>query len=113
MTPSASSSTVATCAAQIGASSFERGRRVASSAPVSASNSVCTNRFWNAGWATSAACGASASSWYDVSSISRAREPRLVSDTRRISASSSAETTIVKPVVIDPSRRENAAWSSL
>ena len=39
-------------------------------------------------------------------------EPRLVSDTRRISASCSADTTIVRPVAIDPSRRENSAWSS-
>ena len=52
-------------------SSVERGRRVASRASVSASNSVWTNRFWNAGWATSAACGASTSSRYDVSSSSR------------------------------------------
>ena len=38
----------------------------------SATNSVCTNRFWKAGWATSAACGARTISAYDVSSISRA-----------------------------------------
>ena len=56
----AASSTAATWAAQIGGSSRDRGRRVASSAPMSGANSVCTNRFWNAGWATSAACGARA-----------------------------------------------------
>ena len=39
-------------------------------------------------------------------------KPRLVSDTRRISASSSADTTTVKPDTIDPSRRVNSAWSS-
>ena len=50
----------------------ERGRRVASSAPISGTNSVWTNRFWKAGCATSAACGASTISAYEVSSISRA-----------------------------------------
>ena len=76
---------------------------------MSGTNSVCTNRFWKAGWATSAACGARTISAYDVSSISRPCEPRLVSDTRRISASCSADTTMVRPVTIEPSRRENSA----
>ena len=75
-------------------------------------NSVWTNRFWKAGCATSAACVASASSEYDVSSISRAREPRLVRETRRISASCSADTTIVSVVAIEPSRLESSARSS-
>ena len=39
---------------------------------MSGTNSVWTNRFWKAGWATSAACGARTISAYDVSSISRA-----------------------------------------
>ena len=49
MTPPVSSSTAATCAAQTGGSSLDRGRRVARSAPISGANSVCTNRFWKAG----------------------------------------------------------------
>ena len=111
--PAGCPSTAATCAAQIGFSSPDRGRRVASSAPMPGSNSVCTNRFWNAGCATSAACGASTISAYDVSSISRAlRSEVRQRDTRRISASCSAETTMVRPVAIEPSRRENSAWSS-
>ena len=111
-TPAASPSTAATCAAQIGVSSEDLGRRVARSAPISGTNSVCTNRFWKAGWAMSAACGARASSAYEVSSTWRSCVPRFVSVTRRISASCSADTTIVRPVVIEPSRREISAWSS-
>jgi len=55
------------------------------------------------------ACGAKAISAYEVSSIWRWCEPRLVSDTRRISASCSADTTTIKRVAIEPSRRENSA----
>ena len=62
---------------------------IASSAPRSATNSVCTNIFENAGCAESAAAGLRTTSEYDVSSISRTPRPSLVSDKWRTSASSS------------------------
>ena len=88
-------------------------RRVARSAPTPARYSVCTNSLENAGCAASAAGGASTSSAYEVSSISRARLPVFAIETRRTSASSSAETTTSSVVVIVPSRRTNSARSSV
>ena len=111
--PPISSSTAATCAAQIGcveAGSWSTSRQQRADA---GTNSVCTNRFWKAGWAMSAACGARAISAYDVNSICRCCAPRLVKVSLRISASCSADTTIVRFVTIEPSRRENSTWSSV
>ena len=56
--------------------------------------------------------GARTISAYDVTSISRGRVPRLVSETCRISASSSVETTIRRLVAIGPSRRWISTRSS-
>ena len=55
---------------------------------------------------------ASTTSAYEVSSISRARLPRFVIDTRRTSASSSGETATSSVVVMVPSRRTISARSS-
>ena len=107
-----SPSTTAKCAAQIGASSRERGRRAAMSAPNSGRYSVCTNILAKAGCALSAATVVSTSSLYDVSSISRARRPLLTSSTRRTSPSSSPETSTSMLVASWPSRRMYSAWSS-
>jgi hypothetical protein len=74
--------------------------------------SVWINRFENAGWAASSAAGASTISADDVTSISRVRTPWFVSETRRISTSSSGDTTTSKRVAITPSRRLNSARSS-
>ncbi len=74
--------------------------------------SVWTNRFENAGWAASAAAGASTISAYEVTSISRVRAPWFVSETRRTSASSSDDTITSSRVAIAPSRRTNSARSS-
>ena len=90
----------------------ERRRRVARRAPTSATNSVCTNSLEKAGCAASAAGGASTTSAYEVSSISRARLPRFEIETRRTSASSSGETATSSVVVIVPSRRTISARSS-
>ena len=79
---------------------------------MSATNSVCTNRLEKAGCAASAASGANTISAYDVSSISRARLPRLEIETRRTSASSSGETATSSVVVIVPSRLTISARSS-
>src|SRR6266850_8502205 len=95
-----SPSTVTTCATQIGVSVRARGRRVARRASTSGANDVCTNRLENAGWAASDAGGASTISAYDVTSISRGLDPRLVSETRRTSASSSGDTITVSVAAI-------------
>ena len=60
--PMALPSTTAKCAAQIGGSSGERGRRVAISAPYSGRYSVCTKSLAKAGWAASVAGAVSTSS---------------------------------------------------
>ncbi len=78
-----------TCIAQHCASRLLRGLRVASRAPESGRNSVWTNRLENPGWARSARCGASTTSAYEVSAITRVRRPSLRSVTRRSSPSSS------------------------
>ena len=103
--PTVSPATTITCAAQTWGSPCDRGRRVASRAPSLGAHSVCTKRLENAGWAMSAAGGASTISAYEVSSISRVCVPRLVIDTRRTSASCSGDTTMSSVVVIVPSRR--------
>jgi hypothetical protein len=71
------------------------------------------NKFENAGCALSDAAGASTTSAYDVTSISRARAPVFVIDTRRTSALSSLDTITSRRVVIAPSRRVNSARSSV
>ena len=91
----------------------ERRRRVARMAPIRGRYSVCTKSLENAGCAVSAAGGASTSSAYEVSSRSRARSPSFAIDTRRTSASYSAETTTSSIVVRLPSRRTNPARSSV
>ena len=87
-------------------------RRVARIAPLSATNSVCTNRLEKAGWAASAASGANTTSAYEVSSISRTPVPRLEIEIRRTSASSSGDTAISILVSIIPSRLTISARSS-
>ena len=82
-------------------------------APTLARYSVCTKSLEKAGCAASAAGGASTSSAYEVSSMSRARPPAFATETRRTSASSSGETTTSSVVVIGPSRRTNSARSSV
>ena len=74
-----------------------RGATAAGGSPAAcrarATHSVCTLRLENAGWAASAAGGASTTSAYDVSSMLPAScVPRFVSETRRTSASSSGDT---------------------
>ena len=66
-----------TWASQTGGSPRDRGRRVASSVSSSGTHSVWTNRLENAGWAASAAGGASTTSAYEVSSISRVARPEV------------------------------------
>src|SRR5436853_240640 len=85
---------------------------VARRASASGTNDVCTNRLENAGWAASDAGGASTISAYDVTSISRGLDPRLVSETRRTSASSSGDTITVSVAAIPWSRRAISARSS-
>jgi hypothetical protein len=87
--------------------------RVARIAPIFATYSVCTKSFENAGCAASAAAGASTSSQYEVTSISRVRLPELKIDRRRTSASSSGETITSSVVVIAASVRMNSARSSV
>ncbi|MCY1288956.1 hypothetical protein D9M70_380230 [compost metagenome] len=60
--PVAMPSTTAKCAAHTGGSLGVRGRRVAIRAPNSGRYSVCTNILAKAGWASSAAGGASTTS---------------------------------------------------
>ena len=76
--------------------------------PAPATISVWTNRFENARWAASAAAGASTTSAYEVTSISRVRAPWFVIDTRRTSASSSDDTITSRRVEIAPSRRDES-----
>ena len=104
--------TARTWASQISASSGVCLRRVASNVAHSAMLSVWMNRFENAGWAASAAAGASTTSAYDVTSISRVAAPWFVSETRRSSASSSGDTITSSRVAIAPSLRMNSARSS-
>src|SRR3989442_447647 len=110
--PTVSPSTTTTWASQIVGSLRARGRRVARRASSSGAHSVCTNRLENAGWAASADGDASTTSAYDVSSISRVRVPRFVSETRRTSASSSGDTITSRVAVIARSRRVISARSS-
>ena len=113
MPPDGWPSTTARCAAQISGSDGARRRRVATSASLSARNSVCTNNLENTGCAMSAPWEARTSSAQDVTSISRTSGPELTSDRWRTSALSSPETITSIIVVNVPSRRENAARSSL
>ena len=64
-----------TCAAQTAAPRRDRGRRVASSAPSSATHSVWTNRFENAGWAASAAVAEPARPRHTTSARTRGSAP--------------------------------------
>ena len=105
-------STAITCAAHSRSSSSERGERVARRVSSSGTASVCTKRLEKAGCASSARGGASTSSAYDVTSISRASLPRLMSDTRRISASSSGDTSTSSVLMMVPSRRRISTRSS-
>jgi len=100
------------CAAHTCGSSGDPRRRVARTAPISATNSVCTNKFENAGCAASAASGANTISAYEVNSISRVRFPEFVRVTRRTSASSSGETATSSLVVMVPSSLEISTRSS-
>jgi hypothetical protein len=69
-------------------------------------------RLLTAGWAASAAGGASTTSAYEVSSMARAAGPELVSVTRRTSASSSGDTSTWSVVAMAPSRRAISVRSS-
>ena len=73
--PITSPSTTARCAAQISGSDGARRRRVATIAPTLSRYSVSTNSLEKAGCATIGACGPSAISAYEVTSISRAGFP--------------------------------------
>src|SRR5581483_215577 len=106
-------STTETCASHGGSSSAERGRRVQSSAPTEGSISVCTNRFWKAGWARSAVAGAKATSAKLVTSSSTGSEPALANDRRRTSAFVSGDTTTSINVSTVPSRRRKRAASGV
>ncbi len=105
------------CAAQTSGSVGVRRRRVARMAPplpdASPWRSVCTNILAKAGCAMSSAGRLSATSANEVISIVRAVVPAFVTEIRRTSASSSADTRTSIMVVSVPSRRANSARSSL